>query len=62
MKHKIQIEVVETKRGFLGIPRKVRKKKTILVDGKTYRRMKKQYEHRPYTVDEMYFYDCLMGD
>lgn len=61
MKHRIQIEVVETKRGFFGITRKVRKKKTVLVDDKTYRKLKQQSKYRPLTIDEMYFYDCLFG-
>ena len=41
MKHRVTLEV-ETKKHFLGIPYKTREKKRIIVDGKTYRRMKQE--------------------
>lgn len=66
MKHKIQIEIETTKKGFLGIPRKVKEKKTVIVDGKTYRKLKEQEKRnskpRPYAIEEMMFYDDLFGD
>jgi hypothetical protein len=66
MKHKIQIEVERDKKGFLGITRKVKEKKTVVVDGKTYRKLKAQEKengkNRPYSIEEMMFYDSLFGD
>jgi hypothetical protein len=66
MKHKIQIEVERNKKGFLGVTRKVKEKKTVVVDGKTYRKLKEQErrngKNRPYSVEEMMFYDDLFGD
>lgn len=41
MKHRITVEV-ETKKHFLGIPYKTTEKKRIMVDGKTYRKMKQE--------------------
>lgn len=41
MKHTVTVEV-ETKKHFLGIPYKTTEKKRITVDGKTYRKMKKE--------------------
>lgn len=43
MKHRVTVEV-QTKKHFLGIPYKTTEKKKIMVDGKTYRKMK-QEEH-----------------
>ena len=41
MKHRVTIEV-ETRKHFLGIPYTATEKKHIMVDGKTYRRMKQE--------------------
>ncbi len=41
MKHKVTVEV-EVKKRFLGIPYKTTEKKRIIVDGKTYRKMKQE--------------------
>jgi hypothetical protein len=66
MKHKIQIEVERNKKGFLGITRKVKEKKTVVVDDKTYRKLKAQEKrngkNRPYSLEEMMFYDDMFGD
>ena len=51
MKHKVTIQV-ETKRHFLGIPYKTTEKKHILVDGKTYRKMKQEDQVRRNTEAE----------
>ncbi len=49
MKHRVTVEM-ETKKHFLGIPFKTTEKKHIMVDGKTYRKMKREErreaEHR----------------
>ena len=41
MKHRIMIET-ETKKHFLGIPYTATEKRHIIVDGKTYRKMKQE--------------------
>ena len=45
MKHRVTVEV-ETKKRFLGIPYTATEKKHIMVDGKTYRKMKKEERGR----------------
>ena len=45
MKHRVTVEV-ETKERFLGIPYTATEKKHIMVDGKTYRKMKKEERGR----------------
>ena len=55
MKHRVTVEV-ETKKHFLGIPYKTIEEKSILVDGKTYRKMKKQEEK-----DRAYLQETLEG-
>ncbi len=41
MKHRVTVET-EIKKHFLGIPYKTTEKKRIMVDGKTYKRMKQE--------------------
>ena len=41
MKHQVTVQV-ETKKRFLGIPYTATEKKRITVDGKTYRKMKRE--------------------
>ena len=43
MKHRVTIET-ETKKHFLGIPYTATEKKIIMVDGKTYRKMKREQQ------------------
>jgi hypothetical protein len=66
MKHKIQIAVERNKKSFLGIARKVKEKKTVVVDDKTYHKLKAQEKrngkNRPYSHEEMMFYDDMFGD
>lgn len=50
------------KRGLFGIKKTVMETRTIEVDGKTYKKMKKEWENRPYSIEEMMFYDDLFGD
>lgn len=45
MKHKVTVEV-EAKKHFLGIPYTVKEKQRIMVDGKTYRKMKQEERDR----------------
>ena len=63
MKHKIKVTVPVEKRGCLGIKKTVIETRTIEVDGKTYKKLKKEWENRPYSIEEMMFYDDLFdGD
>lgn len=63
MKHKIKMKVFIEKRGFLGIKKTVMETRTIEVAGKTYKKLKKECENRPCSIEEMMFYDDLFdGD
>ncbi len=62
MKHKVKVQVPVEKRGLFGIKKTVMETRTIEVDGKTYKKMKKEWENRPYSIEEMMFYDDLFGD
>ncbi len=62
MKRKIVYYEEKTRRGFLGIPRKVKEKKVVYVDGKTWQKLKKEYNKRTFTIGEMLFYDCIFDD
>ena len=62
MKHKIKAKVPVEKRGFLGIKKVVMETRTIEVDEKTYKKLKKEWENRPYNIEEMMFYDDIIFD
>ena len=63
MKHKVKVQVPIEKRGLLGIKKTVMETRTIEVDVKTYKKMKKERENRLYSVEEMMLYDDLFdGD
>lgn len=63
MKHKVKVQIPVEKRGLFGIKKTVMETRTIEVDGKTYKKMKKEWENRPYSIEEMMFYDDLFdGD
>lgn len=63
MKHKVKVQVPVEKRGLFGIKKTVMETRTIEVDGKTYKKMKKEWENRPYGIEEMMLYDDLFdGD
>lgn len=62
MKHKVKVKVPVEKRGLFGIKKTVMETHTIDVDGKTYKKMKKEWENRPHSIEEMMFYDDLFGD
>ena len=59
MKHKVKVQVPVEKRGLLGFKKTVMETRTIEVDGKTYKKLKKEWENRPYSIEEMMFYDDL---
>ena len=50
------------KRGFLGIKKTVMETRTIEVDGRTYKKMQRDYNNRPYSIEEMMLYDDLFDD
>lgn len=62
MKHKITVQVPVEKRGLLGFKKTVMEKRTVEVDGKTYKKMKKEWNNRPYSIEEMMFYDELFDE
>lgn len=63
MKHKVKVQVPVEKRGLFGIKKTVMETRTIEVDGKTYKKMKKEWDNRPYSIEEMMLYDDLFdGD
>lgn len=62
MKHKIRIQVPIEKRGLLGFKKTVMETRTVEVDGKNYNRLKKGWEKRPYSFEEMMLYDELFDE
>ena len=62
MKHKVKVKVPVEKRGFLGIKKAVMETRIIEVDGKTYKKLKKDREKRPYSIEEMLFYEDIIYD
>lgn len=62
MKHRIKVQVPVEKRGFLGIKKTVMETRTIEVDGRTYKKMQRDYNNRPYSIEEMMLYDDLFDD
>lgn len=62
MKHKIKVKVPVEKRGSLGIKKTVMEMRTIEVDGKTYKRLKKEWENRPYSIEEMMLHGDLFDE
>ncbi len=61
MKHKVKMLVETQKKGFFGSKPK-REFKTVKVDGKTYKKMKKQMRNHPFSLDEMMLYDTIFED
>ncbi len=62
MKHKVKVWVETEKDGFFG-KKKVREQKTVWVDDKTYRQMKKKnLEDELFSMDELIFYDMVLDD
>ncbi len=62
MKHKIKVQVPVEKRGLLGFKKTVMAMRTVEVDGKTYRKIKDQQKNKPYSIEEMLFYDDIIFD
>lgn len=62
MKNRIKVQVPVEKRGFLGIKKTVMETRTIEVDGRTYKKMQRDYNNRPYSIEEMMLCDDLFDD
>jgi hypothetical protein len=61
MKHRIKVKVPVEKRGLFGNKKTVMETRTVEVDDKTYKKLKKEWEQRPYGIEEMMFYDDIFG-
>lgn len=57
-KYKYTYKATVWNRGLLGIPHRKTEYKTIWLDWKDYKKLR----YRPYTIEEMMFYDELFGD
>ena len=67
MKHKVRIQVPVVKRGLFGRKKVVYEERTIVVDGRTYRRMMNEQRNRETDdfldfVDEMETFDAIFDD
>lgn len=62
MKHKVKVKVPVEKRGLFGMKKTVMETRTIEVDDKTYKKMKREYRNRPFTIEEMLFYEAIFHD
>lgn len=58
---KIKVQVETEKKGLFGT-KKVIETKTIQVDNKTYKEMKKKEKNRPYSIEEMMLYDEIFDE
>ena len=61
MKYKVKVQVPVEKRGFF-LKKIVMETRTIEVDRKTYKKMQKEWENRPYSIEEMMLYDEIFGE
>jgi hypothetical protein len=62
MKHKVKVRIPVEKRGLFGIKKTVMETRTIEVDDKTYKRLKREQKAQPYSIEEMMFYDDIFFD
>ena len=68
MKHKVKMQVEIRMKGFFG-EKKVIEERTVCMDDKQYleykkeeKKRKQEWNNRPYSIEEMMFYDDLFGD
>ena len=52
-------QVTVEKRGLLGFKKAVMGTRAVEVEGKTYRKIKDLENKKPYSVEEMLFYDMI---
>ncbi len=62
MKHKVKVQVPVEKRGLLGFKKTVMETRTVEVDGKTYKKLQKEWNKRSYSVEEMILYDEIFDE
>lgn len=63
MKYKVKAKIPVEKRNFFGIKKAVMETRSVEVDRKTYKKLQKEKENRPYSIEKMMFYDDLFdGD
>ena len=62
MKRKVKIKVPAEKRGLFGFKKTVMATRTVEVDGKTFQKIKNHDKYRPYSVEEMMFYDDIFDE
>ena len=62
MKHKVKVQVPVEKRGLLGFKKTVMETRTVEVDGKTYKKLQKEWNKRSYSVEEMMLYDEIFDE
>lgn len=58
---KVKVQVETEKKGLFGT-KKVVETKTIKVDDKTYKKMQKEKNNRPFSIEEMMFYDEIFDE
>lgn len=61
MKHTVKIPVATERKTLFGKKTVVEMRK-VEVDGKTYRKIKHAEKNRPFSLEEMMFYDFIDGD
>ena len=62
MKHKVKIQVPVEKRGLFGTKKNVMETRVIEVDDATYKKMQKNKNNRPYSIEEMMLYDEVFDE
>lgn len=67
MKHRVRVQVPVVKRGLFGRKKVVYEERTIVVDGRTYRRMMEEQENQETDdfldfVEEMETLDAIFDD
>ncbi len=67
MKHRVRVQVPVVKRGLFGRKKVVYEERTIVVDGRTYRRMMNEQRNRETDdfldfIDEMETLDAILDD
>ena len=61
MNHKVKMLVPIEKRTLFG-KKTVMQEKTVMVDEKTFRKIKKAERDKPFSIEEIMFYDWMDGE
>lgn len=62
MKHKVEARIPVEKRGLFEIKKTIMETRTIEVDDKTYKKLKREQKVQPYSIEEMMLYDDIFFD